>query len=487
MATLKRNRDLRLPGQSFGYKDHPSNVGSGSYFADTGRGWVPNPGASLNKKVNRGGGWKHPVSPTRRLPSDRQPGIGIANRRAAPSFGYDRAGGATNIGRYSGAPGGIGAGITAIAPGQDVEEESFSFTDEGLGKNFLQDAGRMAGDLTPDVRMPGILGLFGDFGKSLGANREHHKYINSRLGRASPDKNMAFFDQATYDATKNLSPTQLEAFKRGELSKDVLGNLPGADINSGSSLGQAVKYFERAGITKNDLQKFSDPNSKWYGNEAYLSAMAGGDGAEDFATGMSFIKNAKASANLARNMAAQEQAQGRSDMDFGGPLTPAGGPISITDNQFAPGYEGNLYDREQQIKDLEDQTIEDITADLGGDDYYTEGELWEDTSNDLYGDALYETGEMMPDEQYSLWGDPGFYDKPVGPRGMLGTERTFADMAKRNSGFISPFKNVTNLPFNPNALLPRVSGNTVNPNLIEEEETFIKPKTNLRGRLGLYD
>ena len=474
MATLRRNRDLRLPGQSFGYKDHPSNVGSASYFADTERGWVPNPGASLNKKVNRGGGWKHPVSPTRRLPSDRQPGIGIANRRAAPSFGYDRAGGATNIGRYSGAPGGIGAGITAIAPGQDVEEESFSFTDEGLGKNFLQDAGRMAGDLTPDVRMPGILGIAGDFGKSLGANREHHKYINSRLGRASPEKNLAFWEQAFGNAFKPSPTSDATTRSFGDTSK-------------GTSFGQAEKYFNQAGLTRNDLDKFMGfTPSKWTGNEAWLRSMSSDK--EKFDTGMSFIKNAKASANLARNMAAQEQTQlnqGMSPNDYyerGEHWRDTSGDVAAIGPDYETGEHWNIDDTPFGLTETED-----VTADVGGDDYYTEGELWEDTSNDLYGDALYETGEMMPDEQYSLWGDPGFYDKPVGPRGMLGTERTFADMAKRNSGFISPFKNVTNLPFNPNALLPRVSGNTVNPNLIEEEETFIKPKTNLRGRLGLYD
>ena len=51
-----------------------------------------------------------------------------------------------------------------------------------------------------------------------------------------------------------------------------------------------------------------DPNDKFYGSEAYLRSQAGGSGAEDFDIGMSFIKNAKASANLARDMAYAEQA-----------------------------------------------------------------------------------------------------------------------------------------------------------------------------------
>ena len=88
--------------------------------------------------------------------------------------------------------------------------------------------------------------------------------------------------------------------------------------------------------------------------------------------------------------------------------------------------------------------------------------------------------------QYSL-GDWGFYDKPVGPRGMLGTERAFEDLALRNSGFVGPFNRNTGLPFNTNVGLPRVDNLTVNPKLNsvieEDEETFI-PK---RGRLGLYD
>jgi len=196
------------------------------------------------------------------------------------------------------------------------EEDQFAFQDRNIPLNFAEDASTMVKDTIVDpvrnavgnMEMPGLMGLFGRFGESLGNNRADHRYINSLLGRASPDKNMAFFNQASYDATKNLTPEQIESFKRGELSPDVLGNLPGADINSGSSLGQAVKYFKRAGITDNDLRKFSDPRSKFYGNEAYLSSRAGGEGAEDFATGMSFIKNAKASANLARNLAAQQQA-----------------------------------------------------------------------------------------------------------------------------------------------------------------------------------
>ena len=49
------------------------------------------------------------------------------------------------------------------------------------------------------------------------------------------------------------------------------------------------------------------------------------------------------------------------------------------DAGFAKGYEGNEYDLENQIKLLENQTFpdEDITSDLGGDDYYEQGEHWD--------------------------------------------------------------------------------------------------------------
>jgi len=187
-------------------------------------------------------------------------------------------------------------GQFAISP---EEEDQFAFQDRNLPLNFAEDATRMISDLTPNVNMPNLPGLGGimNLAGSISNNQADHKYINSLLGRASPDKNMAFFNKAVYDANQ---PNRFE-----DSSIMAMG-----DTSRGSSLGQAMKYFERAGITKQDMDKFMDPNSRFYGNEAYLSAMAGGSGAEDFATGMSFIKNAKASANLARDLAAQQMTEG---------------------------------------------------------------------------------------------------------------------------------------------------------------------------------
>ena len=281
---------------------------------------------------------------------------------------------------------------------------------------------------------------------------------------------MAFWSQADYDAKKNLTEEEVKALRRGEKPQlNSLGNLPSSDIDSGTSMGQAMKYFKKAGITEQVMDKFWDPSSKWYGNEAYLSSQAGASGAEDFKDGMSFIKNAKSSANLARNMMMNEQAQrnqGMSPDDYnerGEHWTDTSGDSFNVGPDYETGEHWPI-----------DDTPYDITADLGGDDYYTKGEHWEDTSNDLYGDRLYESGEMMPDEQYSL-GDWGFYNEKPRFGNYKDMDRKFGDLSKRNSGFIAPFNRNTNLPFNPNALLPRVNELNVNPNIIGEDEDELTP------------
>lgn len=95
---------------------------------------------------------------------------------------------------------------------------------------------------------------------------------------------------------------------RKNIGTDNVGTMQIGDTTDGSSLMQAMKYFDKAGITRQNLDRFYDPTDKFYGSEAYLASQAGGSGAEDFATGMSFIKNAKASANLAEREAMKQQA-----------------------------------------------------------------------------------------------------------------------------------------------------------------------------------
>ena len=106
---------------------------------------------------------------------------------------------------------------------------------------------------------------------------------------------------------------------------------------------QAHGYFTRAGITDNDLDAFMNPKSKWFGNEAYLKSAAGAEGAEAFKQGMSFLKNAADTSNLHRSVFGQ-----RDMRDY---------------------EEGEHWDIAPDR--------EDITSDLGGDDYYEQGEHWD--------------------------------------------------------------------------------------------------------------
>ena len=80
------------------------------------------------------------------------------------------------------------------------------------------------------------------------------------------------------------------------------------DTSKGTSLGQATKYFKMAGLTDNQIEDFFDANNDKgrFMNENYLRSMS--EDKDMFDTGVSFIKNAKATANLARNLeAAQNQ------------------------------------------------------------------------------------------------------------------------------------------------------------------------------------
>ena len=377
--------------------------------------------------MNRPGNWESGWSPTGQMsqrpyePGPRGRGRPARNlpSRFSPntSIGYNRSGLGSQVnpgqGRYySGDPRGTGQSwITKkgiASPGvSDVkgkyirgdEEDDFAFTDEGLGKNIMQDAGRMLTDLTPDVRMPGILGIFGDLTTSVGKNREHHKFINSRLGRASPQKNLAFFGQQGFlDAARTMNA--------GMLTEDG---------------EKAWRRFNSAGVTDNVLEKFMDPGYKFYGNEAWLRSQA--HDKDKFDDGMSFIKHAKASANLARNMATQERSQMAAQVDPGGRMeefADLSRDARMDRDLFGDpdkGYEGNLYDREKQIKDLEDQTIEDITADLGGEDYtpYPD-EKWGAPINynpyrdEDYGAPLYGFRKGRKSNLASLFGIPAFMD-----------------------------------------------------------------------------
>ncbi len=270
--TSNSGRDVYTPvndlNRANNYRRNPGSVGGGRSNLDNQRGFSNQGIRSL---------------------SNRQPGL-FASQMGNPS--------SRQPGLFGSQPSQPGmTGRDVAASGVVEEEDQFSFTDKNLGSNIVEDATRMASDLTPDVnfRMPGISGLAMGMADSISNNQRDHRYLNSIFGRASPDKTMAYFDKATFDANRNMGT-------------DNVGTMQIGDTSRGSSLGQAMKYFERAGISKQNIDRFMDPNDKFYGSQAYLASQAGGDGAEDFATGMSFIKNAKASANLARDVASQQQA-----------------------------------------------------------------------------------------------------------------------------------------------------------------------------------
>ena len=171
--------------------------------------------------------------------------------------------------------------------------------------------------------------------RSIAANQAQHDYLDDvygdQKGEAFWNQAMSgFFDRARDAGTIDQRTGQPLSTGYGMSFADMEPG--GSGTLGGTSMGQAGKYFTMAGLTQNDLGKFlgSEP-SKWAGNEAWLRAQAGGDerSQENFDTAMSFIKNAKATANLARGT--QQMEEDARLANLGGPLTPAGGPIPDMD------------------------------------------------------------------------------------------------------------------------------------------------------------
>jgi hypothetical protein len=286
---------------------------------------------------------------------------------------------------------GRSAAASNVLPISD-EDKMRGQPDDGLVNNIVNDAKTMASNLTPNVnmKMPGLMGLFGGFGESIGNNQEDHRYLNSVFGRASPDKTMAFFDKAKYDMKQNMGT-------------DNVGTMQIGDTTDGSSLGQADKYFRRAGITQQNIDRFMDPNDKFYGSEAYLASQAGGSGAEDFATGMSFIKNAKASANLAEREAMKQARQ-----------------------QFTQNAYENPSSRASPLDDY--SAYDDITETITDDSYPNRPPLFEeDFSEDVYSDRQPQLFGSRRDQLEPFEAQrqkATFFDRGTGPRGM-GPNQTF--------------------------------------------------------------
>tara|TARA_Y100000310_G_scaffold196994_1_gene197083 strand:- start:891 stop:2204 length:1314 start_codon:yes stop_codon:yes gene_type:complete len=241
-------------------------------------------------------------------PSNRQPGFGIANTRVAQGRGLgDRIGNvARNVGQRA----------------------------ANVGRGMMHPFAMAAG--------------------SIANNRAQHAYLDEVYGK---DKGAAQWDQAI----NQFYDRGLYGPGSDEPLKNVIGMSFG-DIEPGGggtlggvSFGQANKYLNAAGVTDQALQKYIKEGK----SDAWLRAQAGGGKREqeDFNTAMSFIKNAKATANLARSTAAagmeNEMYGGRT---LGGPSFDDAATRVRSYPEDAGGYTGEYSDP--------DEIFEDITADI---------------------------------------------------------------------------------------------------------------------------
>ena len=440
---MRRNR--RLPGQSSKYRDHPSNVGSPSYFADTGRGWVPNPGESLNKRnIVRIGDMPNPGSRWRR--GDNR----FAGARQAM----------TSDPAYR--------GITATAPGQNY---IMAATDKDKEKQAAFDHPAYA-HLGP--WWGSVMDKFG--GLTEGALR------GSRLHKSYKDK---YGDSKQWEADKKMMASGWD-LKPGEAGYegsdkqfyDKYMNL--ADMAQDST--KAQEYRDTAETAWRNKQT-SDRLAYTTGFEDYAPSKYTGVGEGSRYTGDAYEGQGRTGefvpgVGIMDDIIDRLPAQGGYDMDFGGPLTPAGGPISITDNRNID-LGGPLTPAGGPI--LEEDITEDITADVGG---------------------LLPAGmPLMPNQQMryepltpagmNAGVDWGRYELPQ-KRGFQGDPvmSEWQDLSWRDSD--SPITRTFGVNKIPSMGSKFDEGDRYYnaydlANMDEEEETFIKPKTNLRGRLGLYD
>jgi hypothetical protein len=228
----------------------------------------------------------------------------------------------------------------------------------GLGRAIQGAAGNVR-----DAFLPGIMGLGQRALGGINQNIEDHRYLDSILDR--DEKNRAFWNQAGGNYMGRAQAAGTIDPETGRPMQNVYGaslaDISGGETLGGTSLGQAGKYFKKAGLTQNDLDKFlGHTPSKWTDNEAWLSSQAADQDA--FKTGMSFIKNAKATANLRRNLEDER---------------------AVDDDYYT---KGELYD-----------------VDPGGvgfdDDYYTKGEL-------------YDVDPGEPEDIFGNIPEPGIYGRP---------------------------------------------------------------------------
>ena len=277
---------------------------------------------------------------------------------------------------------------------------SSGFTDEGLVRNIANDATTMARDLTPNVNFnfPGLGGGVMNLVNSIAQNQQQHKFINDLLGRASPAKNEAFYGTALANMqTPNVM---------SDATTMALG-----DTSKGTSLGQATKYFKMAGLTDNQIEDFFDTNNDKgrFMNENYLRSMS--EDKDMFDTGVSFIKNAKATANLARNLEAAQNQMMMEDavgsdrqpaFELGLGQAPDQYPIQASDRQ--PAFELGLGQAPDQYP-----LMDDPAPIFPGDGLYPDEKY--PAPGSIANDPDYaQVMDIMPNEQEYIDINPSFYN-----------------------------------------------------------------------------
>ena len=215
---------------------------------------------------------------------------------AGYGYGSNRGTGRSSVDAASGFgnPNPSGMGITSINMTPAIDNRSAALrslnpqlSDEeqinqsGSVPAVFRDAGQMGTDLVINpaknvasgaanmFNFPGMAGgimkLAGGVGESIANNQMHHKYLDSVF----PDR----------------KSKQFALFAEGA---------------KGPELGQAEKYFKMAGMTQRDIDNYLDPNSKRFMNTNFFRSMS--EDKDAFDTGMSFINNAKSTANVYKNM-----------------------------------------------------------------------------------------------------------------------------------------------------------------------------------------
>tara|TARA_R100000093_G_scaffold19589_1_gene11271 strand:+ start:1355 stop:2635 length:1281 start_codon:yes stop_codon:yes gene_type:complete len=290
--------------------------------------------------------------------NDAYRGTGGGSRRV-PTYGGDQGrGGQGNVRRFT-APQRGGSFSDAATGRRHGSPRATDFRTSGAFGRAVRDTAANLGQGIANTGRKigrGFVHPFQRLAGSIANNQAYHRYLDEIYGE---DKSAALWDQAIrnrYDAPFDPDTENAAIQQFGQ-------------TGTGTSLGQAGKYFKQAGLTQNDIDKFTGViPSKWAGNEAWLRSQAGGEGAEAFKTGMSFIKNAKATANLARATEAARNQLAEEGLPFRSGIEQEGGPSrsypvdDVTDVDLTESWT-------RHDPGADDVFTEDITADIGGSPY----------------------------------------------------------------------------------------------------------------------